>query len=140
MKVAILFLAAALGSASASPAQNSQNACDCDKRYQVAPISEDEGCPLGYTATLISGNFECVQPGCSAEEYANCRRSSNPSLKVEPAVWLQLCSTLHRILDAEENHPTTREAMHHHYAQEEKAKGTYNALVGAMGGRASKAK
>ncbi|KID81053.1 hypothetical protein MGU_11552 [Metarhizium guizhouense ARSEF 977] len=78
MKVAILFLAAALGSASPVPAQNSiqdrdgQNACDCSKPFEVFP-GELNKCPEGYKN--ISPVFipHCIQIGCSAEDHkAKC--------------------------------------------------------------------
>ncbi|KAG8405729.1 hypothetical protein J3458_021668 [Metarhizium acridum] len=78
MKVAILLLAAALGSASPVPAQNSiqardgQNACDCSKPFEVS-VSEVERCPNGYKDISPVWIPHCVQIGCSAEDHkAKC--------------------------------------------------------------------
>ncbi|KAM3435482.1 hypothetical protein NHJ13734_005518 [Beauveria thailandica] len=78
MKLAILLLAAALGSASPVRTQNSiqgrdgQNACDCSKPFKTS-VDEVDSCPAGYKN--ISDTFipDCVQVNCSAEDHkAQC--------------------------------------------------------------------
>lgn len=74
MKVATLFLAAALGSASPVRTQNSmevreeQNACDCSKPFQVS-IQEVESCPEGYEDISLVWIPKCVQVRCSAADH-----------------------------------------------------------------------
>ncbi|KAM3432734.1 hypothetical protein MY4824_006369 [Beauveria thailandica] len=78
MKLAILLLAAALGSASPVRTQNSiqgrdgQNACDCSKPFNNSAGGADR-CPAGYKDISETMLPECVQVNCSADDYkAQC--------------------------------------------------------------------
>ncbi|KAM3455072.1 hypothetical protein MY3296_002642 [Beauveria thailandica] len=74
MKLAILLLAAALGSASPVRTQgrDGQNACDCSKPFEIF-VDEVESCPAGYKNISDTWVPECVQVNCSADDYkAQC--------------------------------------------------------------------
>lgn len=80
MKIAILLLAAALGSASPAQTQNSmqardeQTACDCSKPFDTDG-SVVRGCPDGYKNISLFSVPDCVQINCSAENHkAQCAK------------------------------------------------------------------
>ncbi|KAM0671058.1 hypothetical protein ACQRIT_001320 [Beauveria bassiana] len=78
MKIVILFLAAALGSASPARTQNSiqsrdgQKSCDCSQDFRVFVLDVQE-CPAGYEDVSGTRVPRCVQIDCSAKDYeAQC--------------------------------------------------------------------
>ncbi|PMB68892.1 hypothetical protein BM221_005477 [Beauveria bassiana] len=78
MKIVILFLAAALGSANPvrtqnlTQAQDGQKSCDCSKPFRVF-VREIHRCPAGYENVSDTFIPKCIQIGCSAEDYeAQC--------------------------------------------------------------------
>ncbi|OAA48852.1 hypothetical protein BBO_01897 [Beauveria brongniartii RCEF 3172] len=79
MKVAIILLAAVLGSASPLQTQNSmqaragQNACNCSEPWRIVD-SNQASCPASYTnASPVTQYRACIQTDCPFDDYkAKC--------------------------------------------------------------------
>ncbi|KAM3542855.1 hypothetical protein ARSEF1564_004236 [Beauveria bassiana] len=90
MKLAILLLAAALGSASLVRTQNSiqdrdgQNACNCSKPFRAGCVPETFKCPAGYKDIARTWIHNCVQINCSADDYkAQCEDNTPGQLLLD---------------------------------------------------------